>query len=50
MWVTGSPFQYTVGQPPAGGPHKVEIGGTGLEKGEVGIFSMYKTDHSYHYK
>lgn len=44
LHISGSPFQYTVGQPPAGGPHKVEIGGTGLEKGEVGIqnhFNIY---------
>lgn len=36
---TGSPFQYTVGQPPNAGPHKVEIGGPGLEGGEVGAKS-----------
>lgn len=41
LHISGSPFQYTVGQPPAGGPHKVEIGGTGLEKGEVGIFNEF---------
>jgi filamin len=31
----GSPFQYTVGKVPTGGPHKVEFGGPGVEKGEV---------------
>lgn len=41
LHISGSPFQYTVGQVPAGGPHKVEIGGTGLEKGEVGIFNDF---------
>lgn len=41
LHISGSPFQYTVGQPPAGGPHKVEIGGTGLEKGEVGILNHF---------
>lgn len=41
LHIAGSPFQYTVGQPPAGGPHKVEIGGTGLEKGEVGIYNDF---------
>ncbi|KAK2160895.1 hypothetical protein LSH36_125g02020 [Paralvinella palmiformis] len=35
LHISGSPFQYTVGSMPAGGTHKVEIGGTGLEKGEV---------------
>jgi hypothetical protein len=34
-FIPGSPFQYTVGTLVAGGTHKVEIGGTGLEKGEV---------------
>ncbi|CAH1773270.1 unnamed protein product [Owenia fusiformis] len=41
---SGSPFQYTVGQLTAGGPHKVEVGGTGLERGEVGVknsFNIY---------
>jgi len=41
LHISGSPFQYTVGQPQAGGPHKVEIGGTGLEKGEVGIWNDF---------
>lgn len=31
----GSPFQYTVGKIPAGGSHKVEFGGPGVEQGEV---------------
>jgi len=31
----GSPFQYTVGKVPAGGTHKVEFGGPGVEQGEV---------------
>ena len=35
----GSPFQYSVGQLSLGGPHKVQVGGPGLEKGEVGIRS-----------
>jgi filamin len=40
----GSPFQYTVGKTPVGGPHKVEFGGPGAEKGEVGTkneFNIY---------
>ena len=36
---TGSPFQYSVGQLSLGGSHKVQVGGPGLEKGEVGIRS-----------
>jgi len=39
--VTGSPYQYTVGKVPAGGTHKVEFGGPGVEKGEVGAKSMH---------
>ena len=44
LHISGSPFQYTVGQPPNGGPHKVEIGGPGMERGEVGAkneFNIY---------
>jgi filamin len=44
LHISGSPFQYTVGQTPNAGPHKVEIGGPGLETGEVGIkneFNVY---------
>lgn len=44
LHISGSPFQYTVGPMHAAGPHKVEIGGPGLEKGEVGInnaFNVY---------
>ena len=37
--VTGSPFQYTVGKSPAGGTHKVDFGGVGVDKGQVGIKS-----------
>jgi filamin len=36
LHIAGSPFQYTVGVCPASGSHKVEIGGPGLERGEVG--------------
>ena len=32
---TGSPYQYSVGKIPAGGSHKVEFGGPGVEQGEV---------------
>lgn len=42
--ITGSPFQYTVGKSPAGGTHKVDFGGVGVDKGEVGIkneFNIY---------
>lgn len=31
----GSPFQYSVGQLSSGGYHKVQVGGPGVEKGEV---------------
>lgn len=44
LHISGSPFQYTVGTPPAAGPHKVEIGGPGLERGEVAeknAFNIY---------
>ncbi|XP_064616550.1 filamin-A-like isoform X2 [Liolophura sinensis] len=44
MHVSGSPFQYTVGSMVASGHHKVQVGGTGLERGEVGInndFNVY---------
>jgi filamin len=41
LHISGSPFQYTVGKAPAAGPHKVEIGGTGMEKGEVGIINKF---------
>jgi filamin len=44
LHISGSPFQYTVGPSPSGGTHKVEIGGPGLERGEVGVpneFNIY---------
>lgn len=41
LHISGSPFQYTVGPSPAGGTHKVEIGGTGLEKGECGTHNLF---------
>uniref|UniRef100_A0A0B7AYU4 Uncharacterized protein n=1 Tax=Arion vulgaris TaxID=1028688 RepID=A0A0B7AYU4_9EUPU len=44
MHISGSPFQYSVGQLSIGGPHKVQVGGPGLEKGEVGmknVFNIY---------
>ena len=37
--VAGSPFQYTVGKSPAGGTHKVDFGGVGVDKGQVGLKS-----------
>lgn len=40
----GSPYQYTVGKVPSGGTHKVEFGGPGVERGEVGAkneFNVY---------
>lgn len=40
LFVAGSPFQYTVGQLKTGGSHKVQVGGPGLERGEVGSESM----------
>lgn len=39
--VAGSPYQYTVGKVPSGGTHKVEFGGPGVEKGEVGAKSTF---------
>lgn len=39
MHVSGSPFQYSVGQLNMGGFHKVQVGGPGLEKGEVGLWN-----------
>lgn len=41
MHISGSPFQYSVGQLAQGGPHKVQVGGPGLEKGEVGINNVF---------
>ena len=41
---TGSPFSYSVGQLSSGGYHKVQVGGPGVEKGEVGKES--KPDYS----
>jgi len=35
----GSPFQYTVGKSTAGGTHKVDFGGVGVDKGQVGLKS-----------
>jgi len=35
----GSPFQYTVGKSAEGGTHKVDFGGVGVEKGQVGMKS-----------
>jgi len=37
--VAGSPFQYTVGRATAGGAHKVDFGGVGVDKGQVGMKS-----------
>lgn len=37
----GSPFQYTVGQLTTGGGHKLQVGGPGLERGEVNMESRY---------
>jgi len=36
LHISGSPFQYSVGDSPAAGAYKVEVGGPGLEHGEVG--------------
>ncbi|XP_053387060.1 filamin-A-like isoform X2 [Mercenaria mercenaria] len=36
MHISGSPFQYTIGQLKVGGAYKVQVGGPGLEKGEAG--------------
>ncbi|XP_059167482.1 filamin-A-like, partial [Physella acuta] len=41
MHISGSPFQYSVGQLSHGGPHKVQVGGPGVEKGEVGISNVF---------
>lgn len=44
MHIAGSPFQYTVGQLSTGGSHKVQVGGPGLERGEVNMenhFNIY---------
>lgn len=35
--VPGSPFQFTVGPLGEGGAHKVRAGGTGLDRGVVGV-------------
>jgi len=35
----GSPFQYTVGKSAEGGTHKVDFGGVGIDKGQVGMKS-----------
>jgi len=35
LHIAGSPFQYTVGDPPNSGAYKVEIGGPGLERAEI---------------
>ncbi|XP_063444322.1 filamin-A-like isoform X4 [Mytilus trossulus] len=35
LHISGSPFQYSVGQLSSGGYHKVQVGGPGVEKGEV---------------
>ncbi|KAK7113041.1 filamin-A-like isoform X2 [Littorina saxatilis] len=40
MHISGSPFQYSVGQLNMGGSHKVQVGGPGLEKGEVGSWNV----------
>ncbi|KAL3876827.1 hypothetical protein ACJMK2_034617 [Sinanodonta woodiana] len=44
LHISGSPFQYTVGQMNSGGFHKVQVGGPGVEKGEAGAenhFNIY---------
>ncbi|XP_067672401.1 filamin-A-like isoform X3 [Haliotis asinina] len=44
MHISGSPFTYSVGQLNVGGYHKVQVGGPGLERGEVGLpnaFNIY---------
>ncbi|XP_069125189.1 filamin-A-like isoform X3 [Argopecten irradians] len=44
MHISGSPFIYSVGQLSSGGNHKVQVGGPGIERGEVGIsndFNIY---------
>lgn len=42
----GSPFVYSVGQLASGGTHKVQVGGPGVEKGEVGVSSKYYDNSS----
>jgi filamin len=42
--IAGSPLQYTVGKTPSGGTHKVEFGGTGADRGSLGVkneFNVY---------
>lgn len=44
LHIAGSPFMYTVGSSPSGGYHKMQVGGPGLEKGEVNaenVFNIY---------
>lgn len=41
MHTSGSPFQYSVGQLSSGGPHKVQVGGPGLERGETNTFNDF---------
>jgi len=41
LHISGSPFLYTVGDAPSSGAYKVEIGGPGLEHGEVGRKSEF---------
>jgi len=41
MHISGSPFQYSVGQLNQGGPYKCQAGGPGLEKGEVGLENVF---------
>ncbi|XP_062570690.1 filamin-A-like isoform X5 [Saccostrea cucullata] len=44
LHISGSPFVYSVGQLSSGGYHKVQVGGPGVEKGEVGfsnVFNIY---------
>ena len=42
LFCLGSPFQYTVGQLQTGGSYKVQVGGPGLERGEVNMESRLK--------
>ncbi|XP_052761429.1 filamin-A-like isoform X2 [Mya arenaria] len=47
MHISGSPFQYTVGQLKVGGAHKVQVGGPGVERGEAGSenhFNIYSRE------
>ncbi|XP_052265611.1 filamin-A-like isoform X1 [Dreissena polymorpha] len=41
MHISGSPFQYTVGQLKTGGSHKVQVGGPGVEKGECNLWNTF---------